>query len=236
MLALGKTLWSAPIKRSRVLHPCVRYIPDQPRLSTPGSVARQRVKLRVPAMSGGPRNRTPLARAPGRSWGLGNTWGALACASRVLKPSRRQPGGVNTPARRWGDDMGRVERDLDWLELGVRLRARRTQPAIRREDVARPLRMTAARLGSFERGASAISAVELRRLAAVLDAPIGAFLLTRTSRSLPVGPEPTPYELLAGSDDGAALAEAFVRLRSPRLRRHLVGLAEELVVQEARGA
>ena len=127
--------------------------------------------------------------------------------------------------------MGRADPDPDWLRLGVRLRARRTQLAIRREDVTRSLRLSPERLGAVERGAIAISAVQLQRLAKVLQAPIDTFLPPHWDAAVRL--EPSVCEVLARTEEGVALADAFKRLQTPRLRRHLVGLAEELVAQEA---
>ena len=130
--------------------------------------------------------------------------------------------------------MGQSLPDPEWLDIGVRIRARRTGLGLSREDVAKPTRLSAKRIGAFERGTAAISAVELQRLAGLLKASIEAFLGAHRGPERSVRSEPTMYEVLASSDEGAALAEAFIQLQTPRLRRHLVHLAQELVVQESR--
>jgi len=63
-----------------------------------------------------------------------------------------------------------------------------------------------------------------------MKAPITDFLTL--SRDALQGVPPTAIDLLAATDEGADLAEAFTMLKSRRLRRHVVKLAQELVHQE----
>jgi transcriptional regulator with XRE-family HTH domain len=126
--------------------------------------------------------------------------------------------------------MGRRWSDPEWLDLGVRLRARRTELHLTREALAVTAQLRTSRLAAQERGATCVSAVELRRLAQALKAPINAFL--REARWTAGEPQQIVYEALARSDEGAALAEAFRRIQTPRLHRHIVQLATELADQD----
>lgn len=126
--------------------------------------------------------------------------------------------------------MDRRGTDQEVLDLGVRLRARRTELQSTREALAAAAHLSAGRLAAQERGATCVSAVELRRLAQALKVPISRFLDEQPSPKTP--PLVIVYDALAKSEEGAALAEAFARIKTPRLRRHLVSLATELAEQD----
>ena len=131
--------------------------------------------------------------------------------------------------------MGQTRLRSDWLELGVRLRTRRSDLNLTRAALADVTQISPRRLGAFERGAAAISAVELHRVAGALRTSMGRFF-TEPYSGAPGPGVVSLYEALATSDEGAALAAAFVRLKTPRLRRHLARLAQELVDQEQQAA
>jgi DNA-binding XRE family transcriptional regulator len=126
--------------------------------------------------------------------------------------------------------MGQSWWRSEGLDLGVRLRARRTELQLTREALAAAAQLSSSRIGAVERGEVPITVFELRRLAAVLGAATTAF--TEEPRQSIGKPLTVIYETLVGSDEGAALAEAFARIRTPRLRRHLVQLAQELATQD----
>jgi transcriptional regulator with XRE-family HTH domain len=128
--------------------------------------------------------------------------------------------------------MEQRQLNVERLRLGTRLRASRVAAGLSRHDLANLLHLSEWRIGAFERGAAAISAIELQELAIVLMTPITA-LLDIGSVERPA-PEPTAIDLLGATDDGADLAEAFARLKTIRLRRHVVQLAQELAQQEGR--
>ncbi|WP_158912754.1 helix-turn-helix domain-containing protein [Caulobacter sp. S45] len=126
--------------------------------------------------------------------------------------------------------MEQQQLNMERLRLGTRLRACRTAAGLTRQALADRLQLSKRRIGAFERGAAAISAVQLLELAVIMKAPITDFLTL--SRDALQGVPPTAIDLLAATDEGADLAEAFTMLKSRRLRRHVVKLAQELVHQE----
>ena len=119
------------------------------------------------------------------------------------------------------------------LEIGVRLRARRTALGLSRSEVAQALGVGPGRIGALERGEAGASVDQLLALAEILTTQIKAFLPEPSNKSTRTAP--TPYELMARTDEGADLAEAFARIRTPRLRRHLAKLAAEIANQESTG-
>jgi transcriptional regulator with XRE-family HTH domain len=131
--------------------------------------------------------------------------------------------------------MQRLEGNVEQVRLGARLRAGRTAAGLSRRDLAAQSGLGERRIGAVERGAAAITALELWALAAQLNLPIEA-LFAAIARPADGETIASAHDIMAGTDDGAALAEAFVKLKTPRLRRHLVQLAQELVQQELRGA
>lgn len=130
--------------------------------------------------------------------------------------------------------MNQARSDSYRLEIGVRLRARRTALGLSRTEVAGALGVGKARIGALERGEAAATVDQLLALAEVLTTQIMA-LLPKPANGDRACAAPTPYEAMARTDEGAVLAEAFVRLRTPRLRRHLAKLATELADQESTG-
>lgn len=132
--------------------------------------------------------------------------------------------------------MDRRQASAEEIRLGARLRARRTEQGLSRQDLAEPLDLTERRIGAFERGVAPISALELRTVSGLLQCPITAFFDEVPVRFGVPASIPTPYDVLASNKDGADLAEAFAQLRTPRLRRHLAKLAQELVHQESHAA
>jgi transcriptional regulator with XRE-family HTH domain len=119
---------------------------------------------------------------------------------------------------------------IERLRLGNRLRACRVATGLSRQEVAAKLQLSERRLGSFERGAAAISAIELRDLATALKTPITALFEINSAEN--PAPGLTAIELMGATDEGADLAEAFAHLKTRRLRRHLAQLAQELAQQE----
>jgi transcriptional regulator with XRE-family HTH domain len=120
--------------------------------------------------------------------------------------------------------------------VGVRLRMRRLMLNKSQSDIANALGLTFQQVQKYEKGSNRVSASRLQALCAILQVPMSFFF-----EGAPQGPKlPTPGsdeqslsyvdEFLATSE-GVALALAFGRISRPRVRRAIVALVEQIVVE-----
>jgi transcriptional regulator with XRE-family HTH domain len=122
--------------------------------------------------------------------------------------------------------------------VGARLRMRRIMLHKSQSDVANALGLTFQQLQKYENGTNRISASRLQGLCAILQVPVSFFFEGAPQEpKLPAlgSDEQSPSyvnEFLATSD-GVALALAFGRIRDPKVRRAIVALVEQIVVEPA---
>jgi transcriptional regulator with XRE-family HTH domain len=120
--------------------------------------------------------------------------------------------------------------------VGNRLRMRRLMLKKSQSDIAKALGLTFQQLQKYEKGSNRISASRLQGLCAILHVPVSFFFEGAPQEpKLPVlgsDEQSASYvnEFLATSD-GVALALAFGRIREPRVRRAIVALVEQIVVE-----
>jgi transcriptional regulator with XRE-family HTH domain len=120
--------------------------------------------------------------------------------------------------------------------VGRRLRMRRLMLKKSQSDIANALGLTFQQIQKYEKGSSRVSAGRLQGLCAALQVPVSFFFdgaLQEPKLPALVSDEQSPSyvtEFLATSD-GVALAVAFGRIRSPRVRRAIVALVEQIVVE-----
>jgi len=98
-------------------------------------------------------------------------------------------------------------------------------------DVATNLGVTFQQLQKYEKGANRVSASRLQHLSQFLQVPVPFFF---EGLSGPTAVESPAYvsEFLADSD-GLALSKAFMCIPSPKLRRAIVLLVEQITAQDA---
>jgi transcriptional regulator with XRE-family HTH domain len=122
--------------------------------------------------------------------------------------------------------------------VGNRLRMRRLMLHNSQSDVANALGLTFQQLQKYENGTNRISASRLQGLCAILLVPVSFFFEGAPQEPTPPvfgSDEQSPSyvnEFLATSD-GVALALAFGRIRDPKVRRAIVALVEQIVVEPA---
>jgi transcriptional regulator with XRE-family HTH domain len=120
--------------------------------------------------------------------------------------------------------------------VGARLRIRRIMLHKSQSEVADALGLTFQQLQKYENGSNRVSASRLQNLCAILQVPVSFFFEGAPQEPrLPVfgSDEQSPSyvnEFLATSD-GVALALAFGRIREPKVRRAIVALVEQIVVE-----
>jgi transcriptional regulator with XRE-family HTH domain len=120
--------------------------------------------------------------------------------------------------------------------VGSRLRMRRLMLHKSQSDIANALGLTFQQLQKYEKGANRISASRLQGLCAILQVPVSFFFEGAPHEAeLPIlgSDEQSPSyvnDFLATSD-GLALALAFGRIHDPKVRRAIVALVEQIVVE-----
>jgi transcriptional regulator with XRE-family HTH domain len=120
--------------------------------------------------------------------------------------------------------------------VGGRLRMRRIMLHKSQSEVADALGLTFQQLQKYENGSNRVSASRLQHLCAILQVPVSFFFEGAPQEpKLPMlgSDEQSPSyanDFLATSD-GVALALAFRRMPDPKVRRAIVALVEQIVVE-----
>lgn len=117
--------------------------------------------------------------------------------------------------------------------VGSRVRMRRMLAGVSQEKLGEALGLTFQQVQKYEKGTNRISASRLQQIAKMLGVPVAFFFDgAPTDDSVEGGfadSASTTYvaDFLATSE-GVQLTKAFVRIKSPRVRRRLVDLVESL--------
>lgn len=121
--------------------------------------------------------------------------------------------------------------------VGSRVRMRRMLAGVSQEKLGEALGLTFQQVQKYEKGANRISASRLQQIAKKLDVPVSFFFDGAPSGdATPSGfsdSGSTAYisDFLATSE-GVQLTKAFVRIKSGRVRRRIVDLAEALAEED----
>jgi transcriptional regulator with XRE-family HTH domain len=120
--------------------------------------------------------------------------------------------------------------------VGSRLRMRRLMLNKSQGDIAKALGLTFQQIQKYENGSNRISASRLQHLCTILQVPVSFFFDGAPQEpklpTLGSGEHSPSYvnDFLATSD-GVALALAFGRIGDPKVRRAIVALVEQIVVE-----
>jgi transcriptional regulator with XRE-family HTH domain len=115
--------------------------------------------------------------------------------------------------------------------VGSRVRMRRLMLGMSQEKLGDALGLTFQQVQKYEKGKNRLGASRLQHLSHILQIPVPFFF--EGAPHLPGQPEgigdaPSPayvFDFLA-TTDGLALTKAFMRIKQPTLRRHIVELVE----------
>lgn len=133
--------------------------------------------------------------------------------------------------------MKRNPREANQIDahVGSRVRLRRQLMKMSQEKLGDELGVTFQQVQKYERGANRIGASRLYSLANVLDVPINFFFegLTGVAAGGVAETEQSPivYDFIQSSD-GVALAEAFSRIKTPKVRRRVLELVRSLADED----
>ena len=123
--------------------------------------------------------------------------------------------------------------------VGNRVRMRRLMLGVSQTKLADALGLTFQQVQKYEKGANRISASRLQRISSFLQVPIPFFFEglpdpSNKSAKTDAGLLPSEIFQLLATPDGLSLAKSFMRIKSPHLRRSIVGLAENLASKASR--
>jgi transcriptional regulator with XRE-family HTH domain len=117
--------------------------------------------------------------------------------------------------------------------VGTRVRMRRMLAGVSQEKLGDALGLTFQQVQKYEKGTNRISASRLQQIAKMLEVPVSFFFDGAPTDEVTEGGfsdmSSTAYvaDFLA-TNEGVQLTKAFVRIKSPRVRRRLVDLVESL--------
>jgi transcriptional regulator with XRE-family HTH domain len=117
--------------------------------------------------------------------------------------------------------------------VGARVRMRRMMLRMSQEKLGDSLGLTFQQVQKYEKGANRIGASRLQQIAHILQVPVsfffeGAPAVPGQHLSAKEAPSPAYVSDFLSSSDGLALAAAFTKIRSSRLRHSIVALVEQI--------
>jgi transcriptional regulator with XRE-family HTH domain len=119
--------------------------------------------------------------------------------------------------------------------VGSRVRMRRMMLKMSQETLGDLLGLTFQQVQKYEKGTNRIGASRLQQISHILQVPVAFFFEGAPNQPAPRdGDAPSPSfvsEFLATAE-GLALTKAFMRIKSPKMRRRIVDLVEEIAGKE----
>jgi transcriptional regulator with XRE-family HTH domain len=120
--------------------------------------------------------------------------------------------------------------------VGSRVRMRRMMLGVSQEKLGDALGLTFQQVQKYEKGSNRIGASRLQQIALVLQAPVSFFFEGAPAPPMQPGALAAPVHAdhatgLLSTIEGLALARAFMRIPSVKLRRRIVELVEEVAAQ-----
>jgi len=125
--------------------------------------------------------------------------------------------------------------------VGGRLRMRRMMLPMSQEKLGGALGLTFQQIQKYEKGTNRIGASRLQQISQILQVPVSFFFegapnVNARSHGVQDAPSPAYVSDFLATSEGMALTKAFTRIKSPRLRRRIVDLVEEIAgVNETTG-
>jgi transcriptional regulator with XRE-family HTH domain len=113
--------------------------------------------------------------------------------------------------------------------VGTRVRMRRLMLHVSQERLGDALGVTFQQVQKYEKGTNRISASRLQQMSSILEVPVSFFFEGAPGADARSGADVTD-EITAffATTEGLTLAQAFTRIRKPKLRRCIVDMVEEL--------
>lgn len=117
--------------------------------------------------------------------------------------------------------------------VGSRVRMRRMMLGLSQEKLGDALGLTFQQVQKYEKGTNRIGASRLQQISLILQVKVAFFFEGAPAEAAPGGefveaPSPAYVTDFLATSDGLALTRAFMRIASPKLRRRIVDLVEEI--------
>src|ERR1022692_1442092 len=117
--------------------------------------------------------------------------------------------------------------------VGSRVRMRRMMLGMSQEKLGDALGLTFQQVQKYEKGTNRIGASRLQHISQILQVSVSFFFEgAPTLPGAPVdkgaAPSPSYVSDFLATSDGLALTKAFMRIKEPVLRRHIVHLVQEI--------
>jgi transcriptional regulator with XRE-family HTH domain len=117
--------------------------------------------------------------------------------------------------------------------VGARVRMRRLMLEMSQTKLGDALGLTFQQVQKYEKGTNRIGASRLQHISHILQVSVSFFFDgAPTLPGAPVvkgaSPSPSYVSDFLATSDGLALVKAFVRIKEPKLRRHIVHLVQEI--------
>ncbi len=117
--------------------------------------------------------------------------------------------------------------------VGSRVRMRRMMLGMSQEKLGDALGLTFQQVQKYEKGTNRIGASRLQQISSILQVPVAFFFEgapgdVSQQDDFAEAPSPAYVTDFLATSDGLALTKAFMRIGSPKLRRRIVDLVEEI--------
>jgi transcriptional regulator with XRE-family HTH domain len=149
----------------------------------------------------------------------------------VALPFKAAPIGLPSAIETGARPMRKSDLNPIDTHVGSQARMRRLVLDMSQTEVAEGLGLTFQQVQKYEKGMDRVGASRLQHLSQILRVPVAFFF-----EGLPVAPEETAMtaeslsyvnQFLATAE-GLALAKSFIRIQTPKLRRSIVLLVEQI--------
>ncbi len=119
--------------------------------------------------------------------------------------------------------------------VGARVRMRRMMLGMSQEKLGDALGLTFQQVQKYEKGANRIGASRLQQISSILQVPVAFFFegaphAPGHGGGMSEAPSPAYVSDFLATSDGLALTKAFMRIKDAKLRRRIVDLVEQMVV------
>jgi len=112
--------------------------------------------------------------------------------------------------------------------VGARVRMRRLITGMSQEKLAAACGITFQQIQKYEKGTNRIGASRLQQIAGALGVPVSYFFEDAEGAAIGETKLEAPVVAFMASSEGLTLSKHFMRVKSPSVRRRIVGLVESL--------
>lgn len=122
--------------------------------------------------------------------------------------------------------------------VGSRVRMRRMMVGMSQEKLGDSLGLTFQQVQKYEKGTNRIGASRMQQISNILQVPVAFFfegapnMPGHTPSGMGEAPSPAYVSDFLATSDGLSLTKAFMKIKSPKLRRRIVELVEQMAGED----